>query len=402
MNPDLLAALRAPAGRELVAAAEACLRAGADGLQQAADLRRRFPSAPPDLTAAASTVAVLRQSAVAKLDSDATCVWATREALEQATRRTVAEHRARRLAQAAPGARLVDLGCGLGADLVAAARAGLRVTGVDSDPLRVALAAANLAELGLDGSVVQAAAEDVDVGAYDLAFADPARRSGRGRISDPRECSPGWDVVTRWLDGAVPCGAVVKTTPAIAHSLVPDGVEAEWVSDGGDLVETALWGRPLATARRRATLLPKGASLTDRDDPGADTVGVAAPGAYLFEPDDAVLRAGLVTAVAAQLGGWLLDRHIAYLSGDHLVRTPYARAYRVLEEVPFHERALRAALAARDIGTLTIKKRGVDVVPERLRARLRLRGGTAAAIVLTRVSGAGRAYLVEPVSTRSG
>jgi hypothetical protein len=193
---------------------------------------------------------------------------------------------------------------------------------------------------------------------------------------------------------------VVKTTPAIAHSLVPDGVEAEWVSDGGDLVEAALWGRPLATVRRRATVLPAGASLTDRDDPGE--VSVAPPGAFLFEPDDAVIRAGLVTAVAAQLGSWLLDPHIAYLSGDSAPDSPFARTYRVVEEVPFHERALRTALAARGIGSLTVKKRGVDIVPERLRAKLRLRGGNRATLVLTRVAGAGRAYLVEPLSTRSG
>jgi hypothetical protein len=240
------------------------------------------------------------------------------------------------------------------------------------------------------------------VAAYDLAFTDPARRGGGRRVLDPRDCSPGWGVVTGWLDGAVPGGAVVKTTPALAHSLVPAGVEAEWVSDGGDLVEAALWGRPLAQVRRRATLLPSGATLTDLDDPGGGAVGVAAPGAYLFEPDDAVIRAGLVTAVAAGIGGWLLDPHIAYLSAGSMASTPYARGYRVVEEVPFHERALRTTLAARGIGSLTIKKRGVDIVPERLRARLRLRGGNRATLVLTRVAGAGRAYLVEPLSNRSG
>jgi SAM-dependent methyltransferase len=396
-----LAALRTPTGRELLAAAEACLlEEPADDLRRAAALRRRCPDASPDLAAAATGLAVLRRAAVSKLGADARCLWTTREALEQATRQTVAEHRAARLSGAAPGARLVDLGCGLGADLLAAARAGLRVTGVDSDPLRVELARANLDEHELDGEVMQADATGVDVSAYDLVFTDPARRSGRGRIADPRVCSPSWDVVTGWLEGGVRGGTVVKTTPAIPHALVPDGVEAEWVSDGGDLVEAALWGAPLAEVRRRATLLPSGVTLTDRDDPGA--AAVAAPGAYLFEPDATVIRAGLVTAVAARIGGWLVDPHIAYLAADRAVATPFARAFRVVEEVPYHRKALRAALRARDIGPLTIKKRGVDVVPEQLRARLGLHGSTAATLVLTRVDGAGRAYLVEPVSSRSG
>lgn len=396
MDTDLLAALRSPAGRALLVDADA-LDAD-DGLLRSARLRQLHPDVLPDLVAAALTLTVLRRTAVPKLGRDAAYLWATRDALEQATRRSVAEHRAARLAAYAPGGSLVDLGCGLGADLVAAARAGLAVTGVDRDPVRVALARANLDELVLPGEVAHADATCVDVGAYDLAFADPARRDARGRVRDPRDCSPGWDEVTRWLAGA----AVVKTSPVIAHSLVPEGVEAEWVSDGGNLVEAALWGRSLAQVRRRATVLPADATVTDRDDPGIAAVGVADPGAYWLEPDDAVVRAGLVTAVAAAVDGWLLDPHIAYISSDREVRTALARTYRVVAEVPFHEKALRAALRERDVGTLTIKKRGVDVVPERLRTRLRLRGSTPATLVLTRVAGAGRAYLVEPVSNRDG
>jgi hypothetical protein len=49
------------------------------------------------------------------------------------------------------------------------------------------------------------------------------------------------------------------------------------------------------------------------------------------------------------------------------------------------------------VGRLTIKKRGVAVVPEQLRARLALRGDTEATIVLTRVAGKGTALLVRPL-----
>jgi hypothetical protein len=133
--------------------------------------------------------------------------------------------------------------------------------------------------------------------------------------------------------------------------------------------------------------------LTDEDDPGAGTGPV---GAFLYEPDGAVIRAGLVTAVAAGVQGHLLDRRIAYLSGDAAYRSPFARGYRVVEQLPYREKQLRAALRERGIGTLTIKKRGVDVVPEQLRQRLGLRGDRAATIVLTRVAGEGTALLVEP------
>jgi hypothetical protein len=111
-----------------------------------------------------------------------------------------------------------------------------------------------------------------------------------------------------------------------------------------------------------------------------------------------VIRAGLVTAVAAGVGGQLIDRKIAYVSSDESYRTPFARSYRVLEELPYREKQLRAALRARGIGTLTIKKRGVDVSPEQLRRRLDLRGEDEATLVLMRAQGRATAVLVQSFS----
>ena len=105
---------------------------------------------------------------------------------------------------------------------------------------------------------------------------------------------------------------------------------------------------------------------------------------------------GLVTAVAAGVGGGLVDPHIAYVTSDDSFRTPFARGYRVVEHLPYREKQLRAALHERGIGRLTIKKRGVQVVPDELRKRLALRGEAEATLVLTRVSGQGTALLVEP------
>ena len=156
-----------------------------------------------------------------------------------------------------------------------------------------------------------------------------------------------------------------------------------------------LWAPALATCDRRATVIGEGglATLTEDDDPGAEVRPV---GAYLYEPDGAVIRAGLVTAVAAGIGGGLVDEHIAYVTGDDSFRTPFARGYRVLEELPYREKPLRAALRERGIGRLTIKKRGVQVVPEELRKRLALKGDEEGTLVLTRVAGQGTALLVAP------
>jgi SAM-dependent methyltransferase len=358
-----------------------------------AELRRTTPGSDDERAlrvAAALTQVELRRRAEPKFGDRAAVLWFTPDGLEQATRRPVAAHRAARFA-AASATTVIDLGCGIGGDLMALAEAGITCAGVDVDPLRVEVARANLAALGLPGAVQVADATQVDVTPFDAAFADPARRNARGRTFSVDDWTPPWT----WVEDLLRRDACVKTAPGIPHDLVPDGVEAEWVSVHGEVKEAALWSGRLATTRHRATVLGRSglATITSEDDPGGE---VRALGRYLYEPDGAVIRAGLVTAVAAGVHGWLVDEHIAWVSSDESFRTPFAKAYRVVEQLPYREKALRAALRDRNIGTLTIKKRGVSVVPEQLRARLGLRGDRTATLVLTRAAGHGIALLVEP------
>jgi SAM-dependent methyltransferase len=376
----------------LLRATEVYVEHEGDPVGAAAALRRIEPDA--DRAAVALTQVGLRVRAVAKFGDRALRMYFTPDALEQATRHRVATHRAARVAAADPSS-VVDLGCGIGGDLVAFAEAGLTAAGVDLDPVRVAVAEANLAALGLAGAVAVADATEVDVSGFGVAFADPARRSGRGRTFDVADWTPPWPFVESLLTGR----AVVKVAPGVPHDLVPYGVEADWVSDGGEVKEAALWSPHLATTRRRATVLARTglATLTEDDDPyDGQPRPVRGLGAYLYEPDGAVIRAGLVTAVAAGVNGGLVDEHIAYVTSDESFHTPFAHAYRVLETLPYREKQLRLALKQRGIGTLTIKKRGVDVVPDALRKRLALSGEDAATLVLTRVAGVGTALLVKP------
>ncbi|WP_063828678.1 THUMP-like domain-containing protein [Actinopolymorpha alba] len=400
----------------------------------------------PDLVAAALTQVALRRRARAKWGSDAERMFFTRDGFEQATTAAVAAYRAQRINQASPAggsgptaAPVADLCCGIGGDLIALARSGCQVTGVDKDPLTVEIARANLAAFDLSdqASVELADVTTFDRSAYGRVIADPARRSARGRVFDPADYSPPWSFVLDLLGGT----ACVKTAPIIPHRLIPAGVEAEWISEGGEVKEAALWSGALASGagvRRRATVLVRsdsagvrvgrgGAtllatprpvevwSLTDADDPGAadgggadgggvdsggrDGVGgvpVASPRAYVYEPDGAVIRAGLVTAVAPLIDGALLHPKIAYLTSDQFVATPFATAYRVEEVLPYDLKTIKRALRARDAGTVTVKKRGVDIDPETLRKRLGARGQRAVTLIVTRTDQGAVVLLAEP------
>jgi hypothetical protein len=367
-------------GAEVLAAACADYQPGRE-LQLVEKLRRRYDAA---LVTAAVTQAALRQRGAAKFGADAARMFFTPDGLEQATRTTVAEHRAGRIAAALPGATIVDLGCGIGGDLITSARAGLRVTGVERDPETAATARANLSALGLPGDVVVGEAETRDLAPYDVVFADPARRADGRRVFDHNAYSPPWSFVTGLLERT----ACVKVAPGIPHDAVPDGVEAEWVSDAGEVKEAALWSGQLFTGTtRRATLLPGGATVSEAPEVESGPVG-----RYLYEPDGAVVRAGLVTAVAGVVGGWLLDPRIAYVTAADYVATPLASAYEVLEELPYKEKALRAWVRTEGIGTLEIKKRGVELDPAQLRKKLAPKGSRAATLIITRIGRDAVAY----------
>ncbi|MGN9812027.1 THUMP-like domain-containing protein [Micromonospora sp. BQ11] len=405
MNLEQLAALRTPEGS---AALDAAARvAGGDPLTAVAALRSG--GIPAELASAALTQAELRRRAVGKFGPAAAGMFLTRPGLEQATRGVVAARRAARL-HAAGVTRLADLGCGLGADALAAASAGIRVYGVEADPLTAAMAAANAEAAGLaDRFTVECGdATAFDVSTVDGVFCDPARRkAGTGRrIFDPNAYSPPWDFVTG-LAERVP-RTVVKVAPGLDHALIPAGAEAEWVSVDGDLVEAALWCGTLAEVPRRATIVKEGPPVNasgrgrapsyQLTGSGLEEAAVGPVRRYLYDPDAAVVRAHLVAELAADLDATLADPSIAYLYADSPTATPFARCLEVTDTLPFSLKRLRTLLRERGVGRVEILKRGSALEPEKLRRDLRLAGGEAASLVLTRVAGAPTVLVCRPVA----
>lgn len=363
----------------------------AQELATATRLRREHPAG---LVSAALGQARLRQRAVAKFGpEDAYRMYFTPNGVEQATRATVASYRAGRFA-ALGVRRVADLCCGIGGDAIALARAGVAVLAVDHDPLTVEVARANAEALGLTGliEVRHTDVTTVDTATYDAVFVDPGRRGGRGRIFDPEAYSP----PLSWAIEAARRApyAALKIAPGVPHEAVPAEAEAEWVSDGGDVKEAVLWFGTEPGARR-ATLLPSGASLlgTGLPDPQPGPVG-----RYLYEPDGAAIRAHLVAEVAAGLDGRLIDPTIAYITADTLTPTPYATAYEITDALPFGVKRLKALLREREVGNLTVKKRGSAVEPEEIRRRVKPRGPNAATVFLTRVAGAPYTLIGRPVA----
>ncbi len=358
--------------------AEAVLAAAAaepdpDSLAAATRLRALTT---PDRAAAALTQAALRRRGRAKFGPRAERLFFTPDGLEQATRGAVAARRAARFA-AAGASEVVDLGCGIGADALALADAGLAVRAVERDPVTAVFAGANLG-VGVEVADVQDAWPALAAARPDAAvFADPARRTGAGRTWRLEDLSPPWHFALGLLAGDRP--AALKLGPGVPHRVLPQAADAEWVSDAGTVVECALWAGRGAIPGRRAAIVD-GAELVAA---GAAAAPVGEPQAFLYEPDGAVVRAGLTDELARLLRAGRLDAHAAYLTAPHHLPTPFASAFAVQEVLPFDEKVLRGWVRERGIGTLEIKKRGLDVDPAALRRRLKPKGRAAATLVLT-------------------
>ena len=353
----------------------------------------REAGAPASLAAAVMTQARLRERARGKFGEFADGMLFTPDGLEQATRLAVAALHAERFRSAGID-RVADLTAGIGADAMAMSAIGIAVMAFETDEATAIIADHNLRHW--EGTVVVhadslATVRHVDV---DGAFADPARRSGGARTYRPEDYAPPLGAVLELRDALPALG--IKVGPGIPHRALPADAEAEWVSVDGDVVEAGIWCGPLARAYGRGALVIAGGSRHSLSDSGA-VARVAAPSGFVYEPDRAVIRAGLVAEVAARVGGALLDATIAYVTADRLVATPFATAYRVLDDLPFGVKSLRSYLRARGVGRATIKKRGTAVSPEDLRRQLALAGDAEATIILTRVAGAQRVLIVEPV-----
>lgn len=367
--------------------------------------RLRGEGHAPEVVAAVLTQLKLREQAGAKFGPFAAHMLFTRAGLEQATRMNVAALHAGRFARA--GVQTVaDLGCGLGADAMAMAALDLEVTAVERDETVAAAATINLMPFP-HATVVAADAErwvtDAQAGgrAPEGYWLDPARRvlstSGSSRVFDPEAFSPPLSFVESLAGSGAAVG--VKLGPGLPHEAVPAGCEAQWVSVDGDVTEAVLWFNALARhGVRRAALVMSGDGPTADgqrgghheftteagfgQSPQVPVGGVEALTGYLYEPDGAVIRAGLVADLIHRdftgSGGALLDEHIAYFRADERVFSPFARAYRIESVMPFNVKGLRRWVREAGVTRLDIKKRGVSVTPEELRRQLMSGAGAKA------------------------
>lgn len=369
--------LRSDRARDFFAKYKECDLSAATELPLLSRLRKSLT--PREASAILQTLK-LRAKAESKFPRHAQKMLFTDASLQQASQPAISHYRARKLASEA----VLDLCCGIGADTLAFAAAGLNALGLDFDAVRIAIARHNAEALGICAQFDLADVSQSIPAGYDCIFFDPSRRDECGRrLHDVERYLPPLSLAREWTAREI----LVKLSPAVdLRQLDSYGGCVEFISLAGNLSEALLWLNQPSSPPQATQLTPDGA-LHFRPEYAA-RAEISPPIGWLIEPDPAIIRAGLVQNLAVDLNAALLDETIAFVTSDREPDTPWGRYWQILDWMPFQLKRLRRYLAERGVGKVTVKKRGFPMSPEELIARLRLTDGEEERVlVMTRHSG---------------
>ena len=345
-----------------------------------------------------------RQTLAPKLAGPAADWMADSDSAQQATPFAVSQVRAGRIAAA--GASLVhDVTCSIGTEAPAVTAAGMDWLGTDLDYSRLLMARENVGGGGAAAGRAWVAQADALAPVTTPAsspgpriracsgtgsrpgrviVADPARRADGRRITDPAKLIPPLpDLIAAYPGAAM----AIKCAPGIDYSDWHGLVSV--VSVNGGVKEACLYTPDLADPGHTREAVVIRESFTERVEDCGDGVDVDKPKSFIVEPDGAVIRAGLVQQWAARHELAMLDPHIAFLTGER-VPDGYS-GFPFIEAVPLKK--LRPALQAHGAGSLEILVRGVDVDPDQLRGKLKLKGDRPMAVAIARIGDHATAFI---------
>ena len=351
-------------------------------------LRSQFPD---EMVRAALILRDLRQKATAsKKFSRADQMWFTPTGLEQATAELVARHKAKRFEGP-----VWDYCCGIGGDSLALAERG-EVHSVDLDPAMCLRTEWNAEVFGVRERVHTVVADVTQFGHREgLLHIDPDRRpGGQQRMRRIEDCSPNLDVLRTLMSEFR--GGAIKLSPASNFGGKFSNVEIELVSLHGECKEATVWFGDLAGDQSfRATSLPSGETIAA--DPLSARADITPPRSFVYDPDPAIVRAGLLDVIAERMQLSRLDDAEEYLTGDQPLCSPWAQTFRVLEILPNNDREVRAACRRWEFASVEIKCRHLPIEVDRVRRKLTLEGNRPGVLIFARVAGKATALVCERI-----
>jgi len=305
----------------------------------------------------------------------------TRLGLEQASGERAAEWKVSLM----KGHRAIDLTGGLGIDTLYLAHRFEHVVSCERDEALARLAEANRRVMGIANVETrigdsEAILADYADDSFDWVLVDPARREHGGRSAGLEQSSPD---VTALHDLMLRKArrVCIKASPALEISglerLLPALSTVIAVSVDGECKEVLL----LLDREREAGRTPEVRAVclgeatfeiaSFGDEPPARVVAET-PGAWLYEPDAAIIKARLTGELARQLHLEFLNRTVDYLTSARLVERFPGRSFRIEAYRSFRPKSFRKELAELGITNAAIQRRDFPLSVEELRKRYKI------------------------------
>lgn len=312
-------------------------------------------------------------------------LWLTRVGLEQSTAWDVAQHKARRFQDAA---HVFDLCCGIGVDAGNLA-AVTHVVGVDNSP---SMGVRTTWNIDIWGHSERFESRCQDVSGFDWAgeivHVDPDRRSESDRPTKRLEqYQPNLEWMKKLTRKAA--GGGIKISPASNFLQKFPGCEIELISLNGECREATVWFGSIAGDHAfRATVLPSGESIS-AEPLSAWTNTTPAVGAFLLDPDPAIVRSGLLDVMAEKHQLLRLDDEEEYLTCDQQPHTSFVTAFQVETVLPNSLKALKQYLRADPSQYYEVKCRRLPTDADAIRRKLPTGDKPPRVIIFARVAGRG-------------
>jgi hypothetical protein len=320
----------------------------------------------------------------------------TRQGLEQATDERIAALKAKRFGNSDITA---DLCCGIGGDTLALAAVG-SVVGLDLDPIAATFAEANVRTIAgrkLSMPIVVGDAAIFPVGEVTAWHIDPDRRPQGYRTSRIELHEPPLGAIQAMIGRNT--NAAIKLAPAAETPATwTPSCERQWLGSRGECRQQVAWFGSLAThaGRRSATIVDAAGGPRTVIGEAVEQLPVAEElGRMLYEPHAAILAARLTGTLCEAHGLAAVSHNVPYLTTpfEEPVTDPALQAFEVVDVLPLDRKQLRDYCRQRSIGRLEVKKRGVQIDPERLRREIISRGDAHATLLVAPLGGQVRAMV---------
>ncbi len=254
---------------------------------------------------------------------------------------------------------------------------------------------------------------------YDLIFLDPARRDSHGgKVFRLADCTPNVvELLPSLLTHLAPDGRILlKLSPMLditqaikelsAVSTQHSGIiwDVHVVAVKNEVKEVLLLSRNTDISKYRDTeptitaidLSKKEQAFTftreeEKEAQPQIVNDTWSHGAFLYEPNAAILKAGAYKLIAQRFGLRKLDPNTHLYTSDTLVEHFPGRVWRI-KEAPFQ----LSPKGARD-KQANVLTRNYPLTPEQLKKKLHLRDGGAAYVIACRVAGKPTIFLAERV-----